>query len=344
MNQRLPLLSRLAGATCSLMLGGLFLVSAAHADVGAAIGGSSAAGDQASLQLDASIAGAFTYKAEGSTGFAADAHFDRHLFCIDVASPTSSQTRLYPHYQLPVSSGGDDVWNFPDVRVGSLTYAGAHLRISEGNAQLRCLTAMPSLDPYLSWNVSHGLFDSGMGDYSSTARLDPNPPGPPPAVPHQNIKLAVKKLNVEGMYVVRVELQPGDQAIAGGVWRLIDGYNTATLLTGGAGAHGGLMASAVDEADWCELDSQLDFDNLSPATLPPCISVVETDRFVSEDILLNDTHDHAHFLVKRHVSTTPVTGARQGFAVLRVSGGLSGPNVTDEAQDWYPNDSVWYGY
>ncbi len=340
----------------------LSLTSIAHAGITALVGGREAtanlndlnnilAGDQATLSLDGQVQ--FEYARKNSTATGALAYFDRHVFCANV-QPVAGSMSLEPRYQLP--SGGGDVWQFPDFMVGTLEYfyAGANftMRVNQttSGSFTRCLTAQPG-ESAAAWDADRGLFGDGFGDYPGTgfdAGPGVRPPQDWPSVSHQNFKVVAKQFpdHASGREVslVRVEVQ---QRADAGVLRsvdlvLVDAFN-GSALTG--------------DVNWCLLNpyAGVDYDGSWQPPADLCTSAPlfpgTTQRdgyFVSQGMGFTQVfHPAIHVLVSRAIRSNPEPTAgqpKQAFAVLRLNRVGDFPGVTEDMQDWYLNDSVWYTY
>jgi hypothetical protein len=345
--------SQRAALSLALLAGtGLALSGMAFADVAALAGGDQNSGDQATLVLDSSVPEAFTLTKPGSGGPVATAWFGAHLFCVELAG-ISNQLVLAPRWQQPVEVG-DDVWQFPQVSVPNLTYQGSgfqnagapSLRIGvAANAALtrfRCLTAhaRSSLEP---WDVSHGGFDSGYGDYFGPDHAAANTPPPQvaPSAAHQNVKVVAEQFGGfagKSVSVVRVEMQFDGVLPASTEWTLVDAINTSAL-------------SSRTDATWCLLRADWVEGTTPPSQLCNDAAILmpgfgpESGRFVNRALGFSVVTPGPYYvLVERTLAEeTPTAGtAIQGFAALRTAGGMVG--VADELQDWYPNDSVWYNF
>lgn len=312
--------------------------SALAADqVATLIGGDTTSGDQATVALDSSVPGAFTYQRPSSGPATATAYLNSHVFCAE--TPRSpEQISLRPRFQQSVAQGSD-VWQFPDVYAHSLVYQGSGfgkagapaLFIGQGtnlvDKQFRCLTSFPgsSLDfP----NVSQGLFDSGFGgNITPTA----------PTGTHQNVTVQADTFTgFSGLSVsvVKVDTQFDFVNGAGVVWTLVDGFNTSAL-------------SPVADATWCGLGTLW----VEGATPPPQLCddsllvgvVKQNGPFVRQLITAPLGSTPYYVLVYRPIVGVATAGSpKQGFAALRTGGGIVG--LAEESQDWYTDDSVWYNY
>lgn len=338
-------------AALSLALLAAAAGSAQAAEVAATVGGDVISGDQATLQLDATVPGAFSLSKAGATP-SVRAYFNAHLFCAQMPGIDNALV-LQPRWQQPVSVG-NDVWQFPSVSVQNLVYQGSGyqnagapaLRIGEAAnpalKRFRCLSAHAgsSLEP---WEVSHGTFDSDYGDYFGPAFAAPNtlPPQDPPSDPHQNVKVVAETFGGfagKTVSVVRVEMQFDGILPASTEWTLIDAFNTAALST-------------RNDANWCLLRG----DWVEGTTPPPLLcndaTVLmpgfgpESGPFVERPLGFSVVTPGPYYVLvaRENATSTPSAGAAiQGFAALRTAGGMVG--VADELQDWYADDSVWYNY
>lgn len=325
-----------AALTVALIAGA---ASASADNIAALVGGDVESGDQATVALDASNAGAFAFSLPASGPATATAYFSAHVFCAEVTR-TPTQVLLQPRYQLPAAVG-PDVWKFADVYLQKLEYrssgaqsAGAPF-LSLGEARelavkrMRCLTSFPGSSTDLP-SVSQGLFDSGFG-----GNVDPAEP----AGPHQNVKVTAQKFaGFSGLAVsvvkVATAFDPGQPAAA--VWTLVDGYNVSAL-------------SASLDATWCGLgttwiEGTTPPQDLCDDSLLALAGVVkETGPFVRHAINAPSGSTPYYVLVYRPVIGAATSGTpAQGFAALRTGGGM--PGVAEEAQDWFVDDSVWYNY
>lgn len=333
----LLVLSLAAGLSCS---------SLALADVPAIVGGSIAAGDQATIALDVDVPQALSYTRAAGVS-TVNAYFNWHLFCAETPGASSSVV-LQPLFQLPTPA--TDIWKFPNVFVNDLEFSGSGfqsagspvIRIGQSapSPRYRCLYALPgsSLEP---WTVNRGLFADGYGDYvgANNSAIGTPPPQTAPIDPHQNVKVTAQQFPglVAGreVAVVRVEVQLDVAGPAQVDFTLVDGYNAAALNA---------------DAKWCLLTP-----GWVDGTTPP------TDLCNNASILFPGVPAGAgsvvrvgmgfyptfpgpfYVLVSRGTIGSVSAGtAKQGFAALRTGGGLSGS--VEELQDWYPNDSVWYNY
>ncbi|WP_139225000.1 hypothetical protein [Dokdonella immobilis] len=347
------LLGSLRAALSAALIAGAVTATAGApgGNVAALVGGDLQSGDQATVGLDASIAGAFAYTKQFSGPATATAYFDQHVFCAETPRNANGLS-LLPRYQLPASVG-NDVWQFPDVYVQSLVYSGSGsgaagapaLRIGEaasaGFKRFRCLSALPgsSLEP---WHVSHGLFDEGFGDYVGAANsaLGTSPPRDPPSGPHQNIKVVAQSFGGfagKSVSVVRLEMQFDGSVPANTEWTLVDAYNSSAL-------------SSTSDAEWCLLRADWVDGTPPPANLCNDVAILmpgffpESGPFVRRSIPFTTLAPGPYYvLVSRSVRGTAAGGTPiQGFAALRTAGGM--PGVADELQDWFADDSVWYNY
>lgn len=300
------------------------------------VGGDNGSGNQATALLDSAISDAFRYERPGVGAASATAYMNAHLFCAETPR-SANQVSFQPRYQLPALVG-DDVWKFPDVYVSILTYAGngfsgagepaLEVAVAHGAAstKMRCLTASSGSSLDMA-SVSHGLFDSTFGSGATAA---------PPATAHQNIKVSGQSFSGFGalaVHVVKLETEFDGTTPTAVSWTLVDGYNTKAL-------------SAIADASWCVLPAAWVEGTTPPAQLcdDPGLGVAkQTGQFVRTELAfaVNDTPKFV--LVYRPVVGTPTVGtAIQGFAALRTGGGLL--SASDEAQDWYHDDSIWYAY
>ncbi len=314
--------------------------------VPALVGGGTIAGNQATVALDPSVPGALSIeRVAGVT--TATAYFNWHVFCSDIAgTPGANTIRVRPRYQLP--SPALDVWRFPNVEVttlthGSSTESGApivRIGAEAASPRQRCLSALPgsSLEP---WSVNRGLFQEGFGDYigANNGALGTPPAQTPPSGPHQNVKVTAQQFPglVAGkeVAVVRVETQFDSTTPTAVSWGIYDAYNASALGS---------------EATWCLLTPTWTDGTTPPANLCANSAILfpgtsqNVTPIVSQGLGFFPTFPGPFYiLVSRDtVGSASAGSAKQGFAALRIDGGLSG--VADELQDWYPNDSVWYTY
>ena len=326
-------------------------VSAQANNVAALVGGDLVSGDQATMALDASIPAAFSLEKPTAGQPVATAYFNTHLFCAQLPG-TANPLVLQPRWQQSVDVG-NDVWQFPTVSVQSLVYQGSGfqntgapaLRIGEAaNAavkRFRCLTAHAgsSLEP---WAASHGLLDSGYGDYVGATYSAPNTPPPQvaPTAPHQNVKVVAEMFGgfaSKTVSVVRVEMQ-FDVIPVATEWTLVDAVNTSAL-------------AARTDAEWCLLRADWVEGTTPPSQLCNDASILmpgfgaQSGPFVNRSLGFSVLAPGPYYVLvaRTNASGTPTAGtAIQGFAALRTNGGMIG--VADELQDWYPNDSVWYNF
>ncbi|MGB0135381.1 hypothetical protein [Dokdonella sp.] len=306
----------------------------------ALIGGDLVSGDQATVKLDATVPSSFQFVKPASGASTATAYFNSHVFCAD-APLQPSQVSLLPRYQLPASVG-NDVWRFPDVYLQSFVYEGSGFHkngsptlymgqaTSLATSQFRCLNSTPGSSTEFP-NVSQGLFDSTFGGNSA---------GTPPDGPHQNIVVSGESFagfSGKAVTVVSVEMQFDPTTPAGAGWTLVDGFNTSAL-------------SAITDANWCLLRSDWVGGSVPPAGLCDDNSILfpgffkETGPFVYQPLVFpSGSPGPFYVLVYRDVAGSPTAGTpAQGFAAVRTSGGMAG--VSEESQDWYSDDSVWYVY
>lgn len=335
------MIKRLIGSSkAALTLALIAGASSASADnIAALIGGDTASGDQATVALDASNAGAFAFARPASGPATATAYFNAHVFCAEL-SRTPTQVLLQPRYQLPAGVG-PDVWKFADVYLQKLEYQGSGAQgagtpfLSLGETrnlaakQMRCLTSYPGSSTDLP-SVSQGLFDSGFG-----GNVEPGEP----TGPHQNVKVNAQMFaGFSGLAVsvVKVETAFDPAQPADAVWTLVDGYNSSAL-------------SASLDATWCGLGTTW----IEGTTPPPNLCddsvlalagvVKETGPYVRHSITAPSGSTPYYVLVYRPVVGTATSGTpAQGFAALRTGGGM--PGVAEESQDWFADDSVWYNY
>lgn len=330
-------LSLAAGLSCSLP---------AHADVPAIVGGSIAAGDQATIALDVDVPQALSYTRSAGVS-TVNAYFNWHLFCAETPGAASS-VLLQPLFQLPTPA--TDIWKFPNVFVNDLEYSGSGfqgagnpvIRIGQSAPapRYRCLSAIPgsSLEP---WTVNRGLFADGYGDYvgANNSTIGTLPPQTAPSGPHQNVKVTAQQFPglVAGreVSVVRVEVQLDAAGPAQVDFTVVDGYNAAAL---NADAKWCLLTPAWVDGTTPPTDLCNNASILFPGVPAQAGSVVRTAMGFYPTFA-----GPFYVLVSRGIVGVASAGtAKQGFAALRTGGGLSG--VAEELQDWYPNDSVWYNY
>jgi len=337
------------------------LAPLAHAEISVLVGGRQAtsnpndlnnmlAGDQATLALAGDVQFEYEGKGPGVTGVLA--YLDRHMFCANVQSAVGN-LGFEPRYQA--SGAAADVWKFPDFKVGAFEYlptgTGFAMRADQvqtpASPLTRCLTALPG-DTAAAWNADRGLFGSGFGDYpGDTFDAGPGirPPQDWPSGSHQNFKVVAKQFpgHASGREVslVRVEVQKavGAASLRSVDVMLVDAYNNSVLS---------------GTVEWCLLDplSGTDYDDnwVPPAGLCAAVPLfpntgVQTSQFVRQGLgFTNGFHAPAHVLVSRSVRGTSSAGQpRQAFAALRLDLAVSF-GVTEEMQDWYLDDSVWYTY
>ena len=349
-----------AGRTL-VALAALSLASVAHAGITVFVGGLEAtanpndlnnmlAGDQATVALDGEVQ--FAYERKGSAGTGAVAYFDRHVFCADVQSIAGVMS-FEPRYQIP--EPGADVWKFPNFQVQGFEYAhtggGFAARVNQiqtpASPLTRCLTAQPG-ESYAAWDVDRGLFGEGFGDYPGQtfdAGAGILPPQDWPSTLHQNFRVVAKQFpghaSGRDVSIVRVEVQkhPAASALRTVSVVLVDGFNGSALN---------------GDVRWCLLHpyAGFDYDNdwvpptdlcrsapLFPGTLP------QDGDFLLQGLGFSEAfHPAAHILVSRGIAGTPAAGQpKQGFAALRLDLAVSF-GVTEDKQDWYLKDSVWYNY
>lgn len=307
-------------------------------NVSTLIGGDAVSGDQATVALDSAVTNAFTYSNFGSGGVAT-AYLNAHVFCAESAR-TPSQIAVQPRYQLPATIG-NDVWKFPDVYAKSLTYQGTGvsnagaLALLIGQAdksaakQFRCLSAYPG-DSLALPNVSHGLFDSGFG-----GNLTPDLP----SGPSQNVTVTAQvfgAFTTKSVSVVKIQTQFDPTNSAGVVWTLVDGFNTSAL-------------SAIGEATWCGLGTSWVEGTTPPPQLcdDPLLTlsgiVKVTGQFVRHQFAAMPGSTAYYVLAYRDKAGSATAGTPiQGYAAIRTGGGMVG--VSEEVQDWFADDSVWYNY
>lgn len=336
-------LAPLAQAEVSLLVGGLTPTSAPNPL-------NVLTGDQATLALDGEVS--FAYAQAPGAKSSAVAFLDRHLFCVNVQSSSSSLS-FEPRFQLPAALG-TDVWKFPDFSVATLDYvlAGAAfgLRVDEVQLSLesltprtRCLTAQPG-ESGAAWDADRGLFSSGFGDYPGDIfdfGLGIRPPQNWPSVSHQNFKVVARQFpgHASGREValVRVEVQmaTGASTLRPVDVSLLDAFNGEAL---------------ANTTTWCLL-SDIDYDTWQPTTdlcrgapVRPGTSP-QSGGFVRQDLSFANGDPPAYVLVSRaRTAGTPTAGQPiQAFAVLRKDTTFN-PGVTEYMQDWYLDDSVWYSY
>jgi hypothetical protein len=310
------------------------------ASVSALVGGDTASGDQATLALDAEVPNAFSYVRPPTGAATATAYLNAHVFCAETPR-SATQVSVLPRYQLPAPIG-NDVWRFPDIYAHSLVYQGTGaqnagapgLLIGQATSvvskQFRCLSAQPISSLDLP-NVSHGLFDTGFG---GDTLLPTEPAGP-----HQNVTVGAQVFpGFAGLAVsvVKVDTQFDPSSPASVIWTLVDGFNTSALDSAG-------------NASWCGLPLAW----VEGTTPPPQLCddsvlttagvVKETGPFVRHLVSATFPSVPHYVLVYRSVVGTATSGTpSQGFAALRTGGGMVG--VSEESQDWFTNDSVWYNY
>lgn len=306
----------------------------------ALIGGDLVSGDQATVELDATVAGPFAFSKPAVGPSTAIAYFNSHVFCAE-APLQPSQVSLLPRFQQPISQGSD-VWLFPSIYVHSLVYQGSGslnagaptLYIGQASNlatnQFRCLNAYPGGSTDFP-NVSQGLFDSGFGGNVAPA---------PPSGPHQNVVVSGESFpgfTGKAVTVVSVGMQFDPSTPAAASWTLIDGYNSNAL-------------SSHSDANWCLLRSDWVAGSVPPAGLCDDPSILfpgffkETGPFVYRTLTFPVGNPGPFYvLVYRDVAGVPTAGTpAQGFAAVRTAGGMAG--VPEESQDWYSDDSVWYLY
>ena len=306
----------------------------------ALIGGDHVSGDQATVELDATVPSSFTFSKPAFGASTATAYFNSHVFCAD--SPIQpSQISLLPRFQQSVSQGSD-VWRFPDVYLQSFVYQGSG-NLNQGaptlylgqasslaTSQFRCLNSFPGNSGEFP-NVSQGLFDSGFG-----GNIAPTPP----SGPHQNIVVSGESFggfSGKAVTVVSVEMQFDPTTPAAASWTLVDGFNTSAL-------------SALTNANWCLLRSDWVAGSVPPADLCDNSGILfpgffkETGPYVNRTLVFPiNNPGPSYVLVYRDVVGTPTAGTpAQGFAAIRTAGGMAG--APEEMQDWYSDDSVWYVY
>ncbi|HET9033907.1 MAG TPA: hypothetical protein VFN25_13515 [Dokdonella sp.] len=306
-------------------------------NVATLVGGDTASGDQATVALDSTVPGAFSYQRPPSGVATATAYLNSHVFCAETPrAPT--QVSLHPRYQQSVTLGSD-VWQFPDVYVHSFTYQGGGVgnagapalvigqATSQVNKQFRCLSSFPGSSLELP-NVSMGLFDSGFGGNTTPTA---------PSGPHQNVTVNAELFSgFSGLSVsvVKIDTQFDFSNPAGVVWTLVDGFNTSAL-------------SPLADATWCGLGT-LWIEHTTP---PPQLcddallsgTIKESGAFVRHQFSAPASSLPYYVLVYRPVVGVASAGTPiQGFAALRTGGGMVG--VAEESQDWYTDDSVWYNY
>ncbi len=314
--------------------------SALAADnVAALIGGDNTSGDQATVALDSTVPNAFSYQRPAVGASTVTAYLNAHVFCAQ-APRAESQVTLLPRYQQPVSQGSD-VWRFPDVFVQSLVYRGKGVgnagapaliigeAIDAANKQFRCLTSMPT-DSILMPNVSHGLFDSGFG-----SNVTPTVP----SGPQQNVTVTGQTFagfSGQSVSVIKIATQFDFSAPAPTTWTLVDAINTGAL-------------SGSANANWCGLPAVWVEGTPPPVQLcdDPALAVAgvvkETGLFVRHQYNAAVGSSPHYVLVYRPVVGTATSGTpKQGFAALLTGGGMSGES--EESQDWFTDDSVWYNY
>ena len=329
-----------SGLRAALSLALVSGAGSALADVSALVGGDTASGDQATVALDSAVPNAFSYMRPVFGQSNATAYFNAHVFCAQTSVP-STQVSLRPRYQLPVSIG-PDVWQFPDVQVGSLDYQGSgfqnagapSLRIGQASSpaakQFRCLSAHPGGSLELP-NVSQGLFDSGFGGNVTPAL---------PTGPNQNVTVSAQMFGVvsgQAVSVVKIETQFDPTAPASVGWTLLDGFNTSAF-------------SVLADATWCGLpDPWIEGtppppDLCDDATLVQAGVVKQIGTFVRHSFnAVVGSAPHYVLAYRPLAAGTPTSGTpSQGFAAVRTSGGMVG--VAEETQDWFTDDSVWYNY
>jgi hypothetical protein len=330
--------------------------SPAMAEISALVGGDVVSGDQATIALDTNVPQAFSYARPSAGNNVATAYFNWHLFCTPISAAGSSVT-LNPRYQLEPSVGSD-VWKFPSIPVRNLVYKGTGLQ-NEGALGLtidsastaglpgsRCLSALPgsSFEP---WTANLGLFSHNFGDYVGATGASAPPPQDPPSGPHQNIKVTAQAFpGFPGklVSVVKVEMQldatnPSQTGVV-----LVDAYNSAALSPA--------TGTNSEKATWCLLRPDWIEGTVPPANLCDDASIhfpgtgKDMGAFVSRAMGFQANPPGPWYvLVSRELNGAGVATAGtpvQGFAALRISGGLVG--VPEESQDWYTDDSVWYQY
>ncbi|MEO8011477.1 MAG: hypothetical protein ABI650_07530, partial [Dokdonella sp.] len=214
--------------------------SALFAQVSALVGGSTTAGDQVTIALDASVPEALSIEYTAGV-LTATAYFNWHVFCADVlGAPGANTIRVLPRYQL--ASPSFDVFRFPNIEVTSLTRGSdtqsgspiVRIGADEASPRQRCLSALPgsSLQP---WSVNRGLFQEGFGDYvgANNSALGTLPPQTPPSGPHQNVKVTAQQFPglVAGkeVAVIRVETQFDMTSPTPVSWAVVDAYNASAL-------------------------------------------------------------------------------------------------------------------
>ncbi|MFA7320334.1 MAG: hypothetical protein WC000_02595 [Dokdonella sp.] len=307
-------------------------------NVSTLVGGDVVSGDQATIALDGAVANAFSFSNPGSGGVAT-VYLNAHVFCAETPRQ-ASQIAVQPRYQLPASLG-NDVWKFPDVYAHSLNYQGSGTQATGApvlligqadkalSKQFRCLSAQPG-DSIDRPNVSHGLFDSGFG-----GSVLPTPP----TGPSQNVSVSAQTFAGfagQAVSVVKIETQFDPTTPVGVVWTLVDGFNTSAL-------------SALGGATWCGLGTSWVEGTTPPPLLcdDPLLTlsgiVKASGQFVRHQFAALPGAGAYYVLVYRGKVGTATAGTPiQGFAALRTGGGMVG--VSEEAQDWFADDSVWYNY
>ncbi len=307
-------------------------------NVSTLVGGDVISGDQATVALDGAVANAFSFSSSGSGGVAT-VYLNAHVFCAETPR-TPSQIAVQPRNQLPASVG-NDVWKFPDVYAQSLSYQGSGtqaagapvLQIGQADKvnskQFRCLSAYPG-DSLDRPNVSHGLFDSGFG-----GNLTPDLP----SGPSQNVTVTAQvfgEFATKSVSVVKIQTQFDPTNPAGVVWTLVDGFNISAL-------------SAIGDATWCGLGTSWVEGTIPPPQLcdDPLLTlsgiVKASGQFVRHQFAAMPGAGAYYVLAYRDKAGSATAGTPiQGFAALRTGGGMVG--VSEEAQDWFADDSVWYNY